>query len=125
MNILAPAEDGLTNFFEKNYYLIRKATTVSQKLPSDLDPTVQSFIKLNANLIFSHKINRAPTGNMDEAAIWSDMPCSSTIASKGSKSVPLFSTRNEKQITIVALSAMADGQKLFPYIIFKGKLVPN
>ena len=48
------------------------------------------------------------------------MPGDSTIARRGSRSVPVQTTGHEKSRFTVVLSAMADGRKLKPYIIFKG-----
>ena len=59
-------------------------------------------------------------GNMDETPVWLDMPGDSTIARRGSRSVPVQTTGHEKSRFTVVLSAMADGRKLKPYIIFKG-----
>ena len=113
------------NFLHRNHFSIRRNTTVGQRLPTDLYPKVEAFIKYNANLIHSFKLDLGFIGNMDETAIWSDMPSPTTIAPIGSKSIPLLSTGHEKQRTTVALTALANGQKLPPYIIFKGRRMPT
>ena len=64
-------------------------------------------------------------GNMDETAIWADMPGNSTIAVRGSKSVPILTTGHEKQRITVCLAAMADGTKLPPFVVLKGKRMPK
>ncbi|KAL5473346.1 hypothetical protein EMCRGX_G027819 [Ephydatia muelleri] len=63
--------------------------------------------------------------NMDEMAIWYDMPGAATIAVKGTNSVPLLTTGHEKQHITVCLAAMANGCRLKPSIVFKGKRFPN
>ena len=113
------------NFLRRNQFSIRRHTTVGQRLPADLYPKVEAFIKFNANLINSFKLPLAAIGNMDETAIWSDMPSPTTIAPVGAKSIPLLTTGHEKQRTTVALTALANGQKLPPYVIFKGKRLPS
>jgi hypothetical protein len=62
---------------------------------------------------------------MDETALWSDMPGNSTVDVRGTKHIPILTTGHEKNRVSVCLSAMADGSKLPPLIIFKGKRFPQ
>ena len=55
---------------------------------------------------------------MDETACWLDMPSNTTV---DARSVPLKTTGHEKDNFTVILSALANGKKLKPYIVFKGK----
>ena len=64
-------------------------------------------------------------GNMDETAIWADMPGGSTVDARGVRHVPVLTTGHEKSRVTVCLAAMADGRKLPPYIVFKGKRFPQ
>ena len=57
---------------------------------------------------------------MDETVCWFEMPSDTTVASTGSRSVPLKTTSHEKGHFTVILSARADGKKLKPSIVFKG-----
>ena len=50
-----------------------------------------------------------------------DMPGDSTIAPTGSCSVPLKTSGHEKDHFTVILTAKANGTKLKPYVVFKGK----
>ena len=59
-------------------------------------------------------------GNMDETPLWLDMPGETTITRRGERSVPLRTTGHDKGRFTVVLSAMADGRKLKPYVVFKG-----
>ena len=61
---------------------------------------------------------------MDETAIWYDMPGATTVAVKGTYSLPLLTTGHEKQRKTVCLAAMANGCRLKPLIVFKGKRFP-
>ena len=56
----------------------------------------------------------------NETPLWFDMPGETTIAHTGERSVPLRTTGHEKNRFTVCLSAMADGRKLKPYVVFKG-----
>ena len=44
-----------------------------------------------------------------------------TVYSKGVKTVPVLTTGHEKTRVTVCLAAMADGRKLPPMVLFKGK----
>ena len=48
------------------------------------------------------------------------MPGDTTIARRGERSVPLRTTGHKKGRFTVVLSAIADGRKLKPYVVFKG-----
>ena len=58
---------------------------------------------------------------MDETACWFDMPSDTTVASTGSKAVPVKTTGHEKDYFTVVLTAHADGKKMKPFVVFKGK----
>ena len=59
-------------------------------------------------------------GNMDETPLWLDMPRDTTITRQGDRTVWIRTTGHDKMRFTVVLSAMADGRKLKPYVIFKG-----
>ena len=48
------------------------------------------------------------------------MPGTTTITSQGDRTVCVRTTGHDKMRFTVVLSAMADGRKLKPYVIFKG-----
>ena len=57
---------------------------------------------------------------MDETAVWFDMVGSTTVETRGVRSVPLKTTGHEKSHLTVVLAAKADGTKLKPFVVFKG-----
>ena len=57
--------------------------------------------------------------------MWADMPANSTVDVRGSASVPILTTGHEKQRITVCLAAMADGSKLIPFVVLKGKRLPK
>ena len=59
---------------------------------------------------------------MDETACWMDMPFDTTVATTGSRSIPLKTSSHEKNNFTVILTAKADGTKLRPFTVFKLKL---
>ena len=58
---------------------------------------------------------------MDETACWMNMPSDITIDVRGTKSVSLKTTGHEKDHFTIVLVARADGKKLKPFVISKGK----
>ena len=58
-------------------------------------------------------------GNVDETPLWFDLPSSQSFDFRGVKSTPGKTTDKEKLRYTVVLSAMADGSKLAPMIVFK------
>lgn len=44
-------------FMHRNHFSLRRNTTVGQRLPPDLIPKVESFIKFNASQILNYKLN--------------------------------------------------------------------
>ena len=62
---------------------------------------------------------------MDETAIWADMPGNSTIEVRGAHTVQIATTGHDKQRITICLAAFADGTKLKPFVVFKGKRIPK
>ena len=60
---------------------------------------------------------------MDETAIWAGMPGNTTVEKIGATSV--LHAGHEKEHITVCLSALASGEKLKPFVVFKRKLFPN
>ena len=120
------ASDGwLHKFMERWNFTIRQKTTVGQALPANLVSKVANFIKFCAQQRLDHSFQPNAIGNMDETAIWLDMPGSTTVDVIGAKSVPLKTTGHEKERVTVCLAAFADGRKLPPMMVFKEKKMPS
>ncbi|CAB4413248.1 unnamed protein product [Rhizophagus irregularis] len=62
---------------------------------------------------------------MDETPVWFDMAGNFTINQKGEKTVHIHGTGNENNRFTVVLTCAADGTKLPPICIFKGKQMPR
>ena len=60
---------------------------------------------------------------MDETAVWVDMLAESTIENIENKTVAIKATGNQKNRFTVCLTAKANGIKLKPFIVFKGKRI--
>ena len=112
-------------FMRRNDFVIRQRTTTGQRLPPQLSQKVSSFVQFCLKMRMKYKLEAGAIGNMDETAIWADMPGGRTVENKGTKTVPVLTTGHEKVRITVCLAAMASGRKLPPLIVFKGKRMPD
>ena len=100
---------------------LRRKTTVCQATPGDCIPKVVDFIIHLKKLQLHHNFQCSNIYAMDETACWFDMVSDTTVHSTGACSVPVKSTGHEEDHYTVVLTARADGTKLKPYVVFKGK----
>ena len=110
----------LERFCRRHQLSLRRRTTVSQRLPSDLIPKVISFIMKTRKLRMQNGYPLCGIGNMDETPLWLDMPGETTITRQGERTVCIRTTGHDKMRFTVVLAATADGKKLKPFVIFKG-----
>ena len=118
------ASRGWLEIFMKRYSLSLSLcckTTVCQKAPADCIPKLVSFVTHLRRMQTQHKYTPQNMFAMDETACWMDMPSDTTVAVTGSRSVPLKTSGHEKDHFTVILTAKADGTKMKPYVVFKGK----
>ena len=104
--------------------LTRVKTTVAQKMPPQMEDKILSFHRFVIRMRKLRNYPLANIGNMDETAVYFDMPGDSTLHHKGEKTVIIRTTGHEKDKVTVILAAMADGRKLLPVVILKGKREP-
>ena len=81
---------------------------------------VVHFVITTGKHIHQHSYPPSAIGNMDETPLWLHMPGDTTITRSNVRSVLIRTTRHEKGRFTVSLAAMADGQKLKPFLVFKG-----
>uniref|UniRef100_A0A1X7UMU3 HTH CENPB-type domain-containing protein n=1 Tax=Amphimedon queenslandica TaxID=400682 RepID=A0A1X7UMU3_AMPQE len=98
----------LGRFMKRKGLSLRRKTTVCQTVPADCIPKLISFILHIRKLQQLHQFRPGDIFAMDETACWLEMPGDTTVATTGARSVPLK-------------TAEADGKKLKPFIVFKGK----
>ena len=111
----------LDRFMKRHSLALRRKTTISQAVPSDVIPKLVNYILHIRSLQTRHNYSTDSILAMDETACWMDMPSDTTVATTGSRSIPLKTTGHEKDHFTVILTAKANGTKLKPYIVFKGK----
>ena len=112
-------------FLKRHGFVIRERTTTGQRLPPELGEKVGNFVLYCQKQREQLHLHPSDIGNMDETAIWADMPGQSTVEVRGARHVPILTTGHEKSRITVCLAAMADGRKLQPLVVFKGKRMPQ
>ena len=103
----------------RNNLVLRQKTKIAQKLPAHYEEKVTNFHRFIIRQRERHGYDLSLIGNMDETPVWFDMPCASTVNSKGEKTVLVKTTGHEKSRFTVVLACMANGVHLKPMIIFK------
>lgn len=120
----AASNGWLMGFLKRNSFTLRKRTTVAQKTPEDIADKVVGYLLFVEGLRRNCGYRDSFIGAVDETAIWIDPLQDRTIEKIGKKTISLFSTGSHKSKVSVTLAAMADGRKLPPFIVLKGKKIP-
>lgn len=120
------ASRGWLDCFMNRYNLsIRQKTKIGQKLPIDLSSQLESFYKFIETHHQKNQYHLSQIANMDETPIFFDMVGNSTVEKKGTKTIQIRTTGNDKNRFTCVLTVLADGTKLTPMVIFKGKMLPK
>lgn len=115
----------INRVMKRNGFSLRRRTSLAQKLPTDFADKLVEYQRYVISLRRKNNYLLGQIGNADETAVYFDMPQSTTIADKGSRSVIIKSTGNEKLRVTVMLAVLADGRKLPPFVILKRKGLPK
>jgi hypothetical protein len=110
-------------FFNRHGLCIRRKTTQGQSRPDREAKLIRNFIIYVRGMRIQ---NNYPLHNiiaMDETAVWLDAPGDTTVHYRGERTVKVKTTSHEKNRVTVLLSAKANGDKVRPWVIFKGLLV--
>ena len=97
---------------------MRRKTTTAEQDPHRLFDKLLSYILQVQRLSQRHKYQPPCIIAMDETPVWDDMASNTTVDRLGASSINLKTTRHEKVMVTVCLSARADGTKLKPFIVF-------
>ena len=111
----------MEKFFARHRSSLRNRTSVSQKLPQQLEGVLTKFYEDAGRFTRIGKYPRSLVRNMDETPAFFDMVSSKGICKTGSKECIVRTSGCEKKHVSIVLSATADGKMLPPMIIFKGK----
>ena len=115
----------LNLFLNRYNFSLRRRTKISQKLPKDLHKKLCSFHNYIRTLQKNNNFELNCIANMDKTPIFFDMVGALTIDCRGAQSVPIRTTGNDKNRLTCVLGIFADGTKLPPMVIFKGKRKPK
>ena len=111
----------LYRFMERYGFSFRSATHIGQKVNKDALTQASLFYNEVHTTINENGFNTYNIFNMDESPIFFNMVPNKTIAKKGKKTI-IIKTQNQQKCRIsILLGIGADGSKLMPLLIFKGK----
>ena len=108
-------------FMQRNNLSLRVPGHIGRLLPKDTKQTIIDYIIDLRKTIKEGGYGEYNIINMDETPLYLNMVPNKTIARKGTKNVVIRTNNQEKIRVTCILSVCADGDKLSPYIIFKGK----
>ena len=115
----------ISKFMRRYRFVTRVKTTAGQSLPKNVSERIIDYVTNCRKRITRNQLPLNCIANMDETAVWADMPGNSTIEVRGAHTVQIATTGHDKQRITVCLAAFADGTKLKPFIVFKGKRIPK
>ena len=111
-------------FLRRHGLVSRRVTTQGQGIPGNAAEQSKKFMADMKTASSALPLNAV--GNMDEIPFWFDLPSAETYDFKGLKTIKSRTTGNEKLRFTVVLTALANGAKLKPMLIFEGlKNVPK
>jgi len=84
-------------FLQRNDLSLRKRTSLSQKLPRQLESKITTFYTQCGKAIKIGKYPLGLIGNMDETPMWFDIVPQRSVAKKGTKSVEIRTSGSEKR----------------------------
>ena len=96
-------------------------TTIAQRIPKKLGQKVSSYIIQIRHLRKTRQYSARNIEAMDETGLWLDMPGRRTLNERGARTVAIKTMGHEKDRFMVVLAARADGSKMHPMVIFRGK----
>jgi hypothetical protein len=112
-------------FMRRKGLALCRRTTLAEKLPTDYIEKLIAYQRHIINLRQKHDYLLGQMGNAGETPVFFDMLTNTTVDTKGSKSVLVKITGHEKLRITVMLLVLADGRKLTPFVILKGKNLPK
>ena len=116
----------MTRFMDRNNFSVRRHTSLSQKLPADLEIRLAAFYKHLNELRDTKELDEeALIINMDEVPMVFDTVPNTTLNTRGEKDVRVRTTGGEKKRYTAVLAVSAAGEFLPTMAIFKGKRNPD
>ena len=106
---------------DRHDLLIRRRTTISQKLPENFEDKLLKFQRFIIAEQKKHEYDLPLIGNADQTLLTFEMLANFMVHAKGTKAVSIMTTGHEKDRFTVMLACLGDGTKLPPYVVFKRK----
>ena len=116
-----PNRGWVEKFFARHRLSLLSRTSVSQKLPKQLEGSITKFYEDAGRYMRIGKYRHLLVANMDDTPAFFDMIPAKSICKTGSRECIVRTSGSEKKHVTVVLSATADGTMLPPMLIFKGK----
>ena len=110
-------------FLRRNNYILRIMTHIGQAPKKETFNQLMNFLKTNIHIRKKLQIfeNLNCIGNVDETPIFFEMYNNYIVSKIGEKTVKVKNFGYEKDRVSVFLCITANGKKLTPLIVFKGK----
>ena len=115
------SRDWVEKFFVRHRKSLLSRTSVSQKLPKQLEGSITNYYEDAGCYIRIRKYPRSLVANMDETLAFFDMIPAKSICKTCSRECIVRTSGSKKKHVTVVLSATADVTMLPPMLIFKGK----
>ena len=112
--------ESIQRFMKRNNISLRVPGHIGQLLPSNIQKTIKDYTIDLRNIINNGGYAESVIINLDETPLFLNMPPNKTATNKGNKSVVIRTINQEKIRITCFLAIYKDGDKLAPYIIFKG-----
>ena len=109
----------VNNFMHRNGFSLRCKTTTAQQDPERLIDKLILYILHVRRLSIKYKYPPSSIMVMNETSVWNDMVSNTEIDKQGAKSVCLKTTRHEKCMVSICLTAKTDGTKLKLFVVFR------
>jgi Tc5 transposase DNA-binding domain len=104
---------------------IRRPTRIGQKLTghlqevqNDMTKSIRKRLDVGGTL---HGLDPKYFINMDQTAVWFEMKSATTVDVVGAQTVSVRDSGSNSKRCTVCLAVAADGTKLPPFVVFKGK----
>ena len=106
---------------KRNLLIFYSGTYAGQKLPEYYPELIRKFVRLNEDLRWDNNFELNQIVNMDETPLFMNIPNTKTITKIGSKEVNIKTHEQERIHVTEILWIIADGTKISPMLLFKGK----
>ena len=105
----------------RNCFLKRRFTHMSQRLPQDIEEESQQWLQVMRPIVGAPNVQKQFVLNMDQTPMYLSMSPVSTLNLQGARTVHGRRTGDSGGRFTVSLTVSANGDKLKPFLIFKGE----